>query len=137
MEHVASSVFAYLQVKIQVARGWERQDLCRLTSEANLHMLTVVTGTPLQQSKSHMQPIFALFAWLISHQPTVLFSQNKPAISNQPAVLFSENKPALAIRHQLSGIHPGYSCKEGRIVEDELLVEFPCTPTRTRSVYSY
>jgi hypothetical protein len=31
----------------------------------------------------------------------------------------------------LSGIHPGYSCKEGRIVEDGLLVEFPCTPTRT------
>jgi hypothetical protein len=25
-----------------------------------------------------------LFAWLISHQPTVLFSQNKPANSNQP-----------------------------------------------------
>jgi hypothetical protein len=37
----------------------------------------------------------------------------------------------------LSGIHPGYSCKEGRIVEDGLLVEFPCTPTRTRFVYSY
>jgi transposase InsO family protein len=45
----------------------------------------------------------------------------------------------------LSGIHPGYSCKEGRIVEDGLLVEFPvlllglalCTPTRTRPVYSY
>jgi hypothetical protein len=37
----------------------------------------------------------------------------------------------------VSGIHPGYSCKEGRIVEDGLLVEFPCTPTRTRSVYSY
>jgi hypothetical protein len=34
----------------------------------------------------------------------------------------------------LSGILPGYSCKEGRIVEDGLLVEFPCTPTRTRSV---
>jgi hypothetical protein len=28
--------------------------------------------------------ILALFAWLISHQPTVLFSQNKPATSNQP-----------------------------------------------------
>jgi hypothetical protein len=28
--------------------------------------------------------IDALFAWLISHQPTVLFSQNKPATSNQP-----------------------------------------------------
>jgi hypothetical protein len=25
-----------------------------------------------------------LFVWLISHQPTVLFSQNKPATSNQP-----------------------------------------------------
>jgi hypothetical protein len=37
---------------------------------------------------------------LINHQPTVLFSQNKPATSNQPAVLFSQNKPAPAIRHQ-------------------------------------
>jgi hypothetical protein len=34
----------------------------------------------------------------------------------------------------LSGILPGYSCKEGGRVEDRLLVEFPCTPTRTRSV---
>jgi hypothetical protein len=42
----------------------------------------------------------ALFAWLISHQPAVLFSQNKPAISNQPAVLFSQNKLAPAISHQ-------------------------------------
>jgi hypothetical protein len=44
--------------------------------------------------------ICALFAWLISHQPTVLFSQNKLATSNQPAVLFSQNKPAPAISHQ-------------------------------------
>jgi hypothetical protein len=42
----------------------------------------------------------ALFAWLISHQPAVLFSQNKPATSNQPAVLFSQNKLAPAISHQ-------------------------------------
>jgi hypothetical protein len=35
-------------------------------------------------------PIIALFAWLISHEPAVLFSQNKPATSNQPAVLFSQ-----------------------------------------------
>jgi hypothetical protein len=42
----------------------------------------------------------SLFAWLISHQPAVLFSHNKPAISNQPAVLFSHNKPAPAISHQ-------------------------------------
>jgi hypothetical protein len=34
----------------------------------------------------------------------------------------------------LSGIHPRYSCKEGGRVEDGLLLEFPCTPTRTRSV---
>jgi hypothetical protein len=42
----------------------------------------------------------ALFAWLISHQPAVLFSHNKPATSNQPAVLFSQNKPVPAISHQ-------------------------------------
>jgi hypothetical protein len=42
----------------------------------------------------------SLFAWLISHQPAVLFSQNKPAISNQPAVLFSQTKSARAISHQ-------------------------------------
>jgi hypothetical protein len=37
---------------------------------------------------------YVLFAWLISHQPVVLFSQNKSATSNQPAVLFSQNKSA-------------------------------------------
>jgi hypothetical protein len=42
----------------------------------------------------------SLFAWLISHQPAVLYSQNKLAINNQPAVLFSQNKPAPAISHQ-------------------------------------
>jgi hypothetical protein len=43
---------------------------------------------------------YALFAWLISHQPAVLFSHNKSATNNQPAVLFSQNKPAPAISHQ-------------------------------------
>jgi hypothetical protein len=42
----------------------------------------------------------SLFAWLISHQPAVFFSHNKPATSNQPTVLFSQNKPAPAISHQ-------------------------------------
>jgi hypothetical protein len=42
----------------------------------------------------------ALLAWLISHQPSVLFSQNKPATSNHPTILFSQNKPAPAISHQ-------------------------------------
>jgi hypothetical protein len=45
-------------------------------------------------------PINSLFVRLISHQPAVLFSQNKPATSNQPAVLFSQNKSAPAISHQ-------------------------------------
>jgi hypothetical protein len=44
--------------------------------------------------------IIALFAWLISHQPTVLFSQNKSATSNQPTILFTQNKPAPVISHQ-------------------------------------
>jgi hypothetical protein len=40
--------------------------------------------------------IYSLFVRLISHQPVVLFSQNKPVTSNQPAVLFSQNKSASA-----------------------------------------
>jgi hypothetical protein len=44
--------------------------------------------------------MFTLFVWLISHQPTILFSQNKPATSNQPAVFFSQNKSAPGISHQ-------------------------------------
>jgi hypothetical protein len=42
----------------------------------------------------------ALFVWLISPQPAVLFSQNKSVIRNQPTVLFSQNKPAPAISQQ-------------------------------------
>jgi hypothetical protein len=38
----------------------------------------------------------ALFAWLIRHQPAVIFSHNKPVTSNQPAVLFSQNKSAIS-----------------------------------------
>jgi hypothetical protein len=51
-------------------------------------------------SGSSDKEISSLFAWLISYQPAVLFSQNKPAISNQPAVLFSQNKLAPTISHQ-------------------------------------
>jgi hypothetical protein len=40
--------------------------------------------------------LLALFAWLISHQPAVLFSHNKQATNNQPAVLSFQNKPASA-----------------------------------------
>jgi hypothetical protein len=41
----------------------------------------------------------SLLARLISHQPAVLFSQNKSATSNQLVVLFFQNKPAPAISH--------------------------------------
>jgi hypothetical protein len=53
-----------------------------------------------EETKAQAEKFNALFVWLISHQPAVLFSQNKLAITNQPAVLFSQNKPAPAISHQ-------------------------------------
>jgi hypothetical protein len=67
----------------------------------NLNVSLVATPENMEslkkkESKSTSVEISALFAWLISHQPTVLFSQNKPATSNQPAVLFSQNKPAIS-----------------------------------------
>jgi hypothetical protein len=40
----------------------------------------------------------ALSVWLISHQPAVLFPQNKSAISNQPTVLFLSEQTST--RHQ-------------------------------------
>jgi hypothetical protein len=44
--------------------------------------------------------VVALFVCLISHQPAVLFSQNKSSVSNQPTVLFFQNKSAPGISHQ-------------------------------------
>jgi hypothetical protein len=41
-----------------------------------------------------------MLIWLINYQPTVLFSQNKPATSNLRAVLFSRIKSALVTSHQ-------------------------------------
>jgi hypothetical protein len=52
------------------------------------------------------------FVWLISHQPAVFFSQNKPATSNQPPVLFSQNKPAPAISHQPSEQAAGWESEK-------------------------
>jgi hypothetical protein len=50
----------------------------------------------------------SLFVRLISHQPAVLFSQNKPTTSNQLAVLFSQNKSAPATSH-----HPNEQADDG------------------------
>jgi hypothetical protein len=65
-----------------------------------LHGLDGCCGAKLQQAGR-----------LISHQPAVLFSHNKPATSNQPAVLFSQNKPAPAIIHQPTEQAAFYSTK--------------------------
>jgi hypothetical protein len=57
--------------------------------------------TLLQVMGLHFEePSSSLFVRLLSHQPAVLFSHNKPATSNQPAILFSQNKSAPAISHQ-------------------------------------
>jgi hypothetical protein len=61
----------------------------------------------------------SLFAWLISHQPAVLFSQNKPATSNQPAVLFSQNKSAPAISHQPNE-QAGNGCTPFGLVKEDV-----------------
>jgi hypothetical protein len=66
-----------------------------------LKLIKILNWWPkLKMTKLLVWHICSLFAWLISHQPAVLFSQNKSATSNQPAVLFSQNKPAPAISHQ-------------------------------------
>jgi hypothetical protein len=64
---------------------------CIISNTARSRMCQLLTVRSQHQPNL---PACSLFVWLISHQPAVLFSQNKPATSNQPAVLFSQNKPA-------------------------------------------
>jgi hypothetical protein len=50
----------------------------------------------------------ALFAWLISHQPTILLSQNKPANNNQPTLRTNQHRPSASrqtnrLTHQFPG----------------------------------
>jgi hypothetical protein len=75
----------------------------------------MVMGSRVHDWKIFMLIVFSflsLFAWLISHQPAVLFSHNKSATSNQPAVLFSQNKPAPAISHQPTELAPCHEACE-------------------------
>jgi DNA-repair protein XRCC1 len=69
------------------------------TSDCSL-LVCAFANTPKFRQIQEDNGTIALFVWLISHQLTVLFSQNKPATSNQPAVFFSQNKPAPTISHQ-------------------------------------
>jgi hypothetical protein len=63
-------------------------------------VIAILEENEKTKKRKKERELSALFVWLISHQPAVLFSQNKSANSNQPAVLFSQNKPAPAISHQ-------------------------------------
>jgi hypothetical protein len=68
---------------------------CGYTAQVLINELHALTN-----STYNIAHTYALFVWLISHQPAVLFSQNKSATSNQPTVLFSQNKSAPAISYQ-------------------------------------
>jgi hypothetical protein len=50
----------------------------------------------------------ALFAWLISHQPAVLFSHNKPATSNQYSSLRTN-------QHQPPANRTGWKCEQSKL----------------------
>jgi hypothetical protein len=80
----------------------------------HIHELNIVCrkhkDEPLYELSFTVYTTCALFVWLISHQPAVPFSQNKPAISNQSAVLFSQNKSAPAISHQPNEQADGCAC---------------------------
>jgi hypothetical protein len=72
-----------------LAFGSAANGLCLQTAPSNLRLVYLKKFQ-----------IYGLFVRLISHQPAVLYSRNKPATSNQSAVLFSKNKSAPAISHQ-------------------------------------
>jgi hypothetical protein len=79
---------------------WNLHTFCHLQTIAFGQMFAIGKTVPLSLLQGNDPDTCALFAWFISHQPTVFFSQNKSATSNQPAVIFSRNKPTPAISHQ-------------------------------------
>jgi hypothetical protein len=83
----------------QVRRPWGGHQDDQLAGGGRCARYRCMSWTERRRVGSACLPC-ALFAWLISHQPTVLFSQNKPATSNQLAVLFSHNKSAPATSNQ-------------------------------------
>jgi hypothetical protein len=90
-----SSHEACLQAAISQSRKLASRNATKKETQAEIGAASSRPG-PL----SVILPDLRLFAWIISHQPAVLFSQNKPASSNQPAVFFFQNKSAPAISHQ-------------------------------------
>jgi hypothetical protein len=81
----------------------------------------LISNNSQLKSRDESNDLSALFAWLISHQPAVLFSQNKPAMSNQPAVPFSQTKSAPAISHQPNEQAVNFTMIRNVIYNDELI----------------
>jgi hypothetical protein len=88
--------------------------------------LTIVGATSAPDS---------LFVRLISHQPTVLFSQNKPVTSNQQTVLFSHNKSAPAISYQPNEHTVNYPDSELSSVWNLMMNRLSKEKARRRSIY--
>jgi nucleoside-diphosphate-sugar epimerase len=91
-------LFSELQYWYSVSKTLAEKAAWDFAAKEGLQMAVLNPGMVL----GPMLAPSALFAWLISHQPAVLFSHNKSATGNQPAVLFSHNKPAPTISHQLN-----------------------------------
>jgi hypothetical protein len=125
------------------------------------HIFFLVFCSHLELSTKPVDPMWAkpfLYYWTIwwghrhaaGHAHTTTFPKlyfvSNSAITSSSESVYTPSPRTISVifpsydvetRHLrtcLSGIHPGYSCKEGGRVEDGLLLEFPCTPTRTRSV---
>jgi hypothetical protein len=113
-----------------IDRSVGSRSVCRLCSYTNSSGPGGRTAG--DHTKTTVLRTYALFAWLISHQPAVLFSQNKPATSNQPAVIFSQNKSAPAISHQTNE-QAGNSRAAAPInpVRGPVLSGFGLNPTQT------
>jgi hypothetical protein len=62
-------------------------------------------------------------------QPTVLFSQTKPATNNQPAVFFSQNKPAPAAG-QTNRLIAAAPAEQYDVIKEAFTVEKLCSALR-------
>jgi hypothetical protein len=65
---------------------------------ADMHIQAVDVQYVFFEVKHH--DIHALFVWIISHQPALRFSQNKPAISKQYFSLRTNQHQSSLISHQ-------------------------------------
>jgi hypothetical protein len=96
--------FARESVALQAALlpSFSKKNLLHLGARwgPRMHKKVLIRKRRMPKTDRPCRRTNTLFARLISHQPAVLVSQNKPATTNQPAVLFSQNKPAPAISHQ-------------------------------------